>query len=311
MGCSVIAVDVSEEALRLGRRLFEEYPIPNQPLSSWDTRLFDGIRIPAEDEEIDRIICFDAFHHVPNQNEIIQEFYRVLRNGGTIGFNEPIGPHSLTAESQREMREFNVLENDLEMEDLASHFQRAGFEEPVFKVAASPDYVLSHSEWRECISGTTPESMRDSIADFQRNSGIFYFQKGKPMNDSRYASNGLAHKLDCDHRRISLKAGERKNVHVTVRNTGDSRWLAKNENFIGVINIASRLLDYGSKEILKDNTRFPIPLELEPGDDFEADVPLHVDTPGKYWLKLDIVSERVCWLEEFGSKPVWIEAEVS
>ena len=90
MGCSVVAVDVSEEALRLGRRLFEEYPIPNKPLASWDTRLFDGIRIPAEDEEIDRVICFDAFHHVPNQNEIIQEFYRVLRNGGTIVFNEPI-----------------------------------------------------------------------------------------------------------------------------------------------------------------------------------------------------------------------------
>ena len=311
MGCSVVAVDVSEEALRLGRRLFEDYPIPNIPLASWDTRLFDGIRIPAEDEEIDRVICFDAFHHVPNQNEIIQEFYRVLRNGGTIVFNEPTGPHSVTAESQREMREFNVLENDLEMEDLASQLQRAGFEEPVFKVAASPDYVLNYSEWRGCISGKTPESMRDSIADFQRNSGIFYFQKGKPMNDSRYASSGLAHKLVCDHRRISLKASEHKNVHVTVRNTGESRWLAKNENFIGVMNIASRLLDYGSKEILKDNTRFPIPVELEPGDEFEADVPLHVDTPGKYWLKLDIVSERVCWLEDLGSEPLWIEAEVS
>ena len=141
------------EALRLGRCLFEDYPIPNIPLASWDTRFLDGIRIPAEDEEIDRVICFDAFHHVPNQNEIIQEFYRVLRNGGTIVFNEPTGPHSVTAESQPGDAEFNVLENDLEMEDLASQLQRAGFEEPVFKVAASPDYVLNYSEWRGCISG--------------------------------------------------------------------------------------------------------------------------------------------------------------
>jgi len=311
MGCSVIATDVSEEALRLGRRLFEEYPIPNTPLASWDTRLFNGIRIPAEDEEIDRIICFDAFHHVPNQNQIIQEFYRVLRNGGTIAFNEPIGPHSATEDSQREMREFNVLENDLDMDELASQFQRAGFEEPVFKVAACPDYVLNYSEWRKCVSGGAPKSMRDSITGFQRNSGVFFFQKGKPMNDSRYASSGLAHKLTCDQSRLSLKVGERKNVRVTVTNTGDSRWLAKNENFIGVMNIASRLLDYESKEVLKDNTRFPIPKELEPGERFEADVPLNVDEPGKFWLKLDMVSELVCWLEDFGSKPVLIEVDVS
>lgn len=311
MGCSVIATDVSEEALRLGRRLFEEYPIPNAPLASWDTRLFNGIRIPAEDEEIDRIICFDAFHHVPNQNQIIQEFYRVLRNGGTIAFNEPIGPHSATADSQREMREFNVLENDLDIDELASQFQRAGFEEPVFKVAACPDYVLNYSEWRKCVSGGAPKSMRDSITGFQRNSGVFFFQKGKPMNDSRYASSGLAHKLTCDQSRLSLKVGERKNVRVTVTNTGDSRWLAKNENFIGVMNIASRLLDYESKEVLKDNTRFPIPKELEPGERFEADVPLNVDEPGKFWLKLDMVSELVCWLEDFGSKPVLIEVDVS
>lgn len=311
MGCSVVATDVSEEALRLGRRLFEEYPIPNEPLASWDTRLFDGIRIPADDEEIDRIICFDAFHHVPNQDRIIREFYRVLRNGGSIVFNEPVGPHSTTVESQREMREFNVLENDLEMEELATQFRQAGFEEPVFKVAACPEYVLSYAEWRECISGAAPESMRDSIANFQRNSGIFYFQKGRPMTDSRYASSGLSHELTCDQSRLSLKAGERKNVRVAVKNTGDSRWLTKNENFIGVMNIASRLLDYNSKEILKDNTRFPIPVELEPGEGFEADVPLHVDQPGKFWLKLDIVSERVCWLEDLGSEPLLIEAEVS
>ena len=311
MGCSVIATDVSEEALRLGRRLFEDYPIPNRPLASWDTRLFNGIRIPTEDEEIDRIICFDAFHHVPNQNEIIQEFYRVLRNGGSISFNEPIGPHSTTADSQREMREFNVLENDLDMDELASQFQQAGFEEPVFKVAACPDYVLSYGEWRKCVSGAAPKSMRNSITGFQRNSGVFFFQKGKPLNDSRYASSGLNHRLTCDQTRLSLKAGERRNVHVTVTNTGDSRWLAKNEHFIGVMNIASRLLDYDSQEVLKDNTRFPIPRELEPGERFEADVPLAVDKPGKFWLKLDMVSERVCWLEDLGSKPVLIEVDVS
>ena len=96
--------------------------------------------------------------------------------GGLAGFNEPI-ESLLTAESQHEMREFNVLENDLEMEDLASHFQRAGFEEPVFKVAASPITFLSHSEWRECIFGTTQRACGIPSPIFSRTAGFSISRK--------------------------------------------------------------------------------------------------------------------------------------
>ena len=153
MGCSFIATDVSEEALRLGESLFNDYPIPNQPPYSWETRLFDGHSLPLKAEEIDRIICFDASHHVPNQEEIVHKFYRVLRNGGTIVLKEPLGLHSATPASQMEMREYRVLENDIDMTALKALFCEAGFRKPTSKVAANPEYMMSYEEWQTCRTG--------------------------------------------------------------------------------------------------------------------------------------------------------------
>ncbi len=311
MGCSVIATDVSEEALRLGRSLFTDYPIPNKPPCSWETRLFDGHRLPVEDEEVDRIICFDAFHHVPNPEDTIKEFFRVLRNGGTIVFNEPLGPHSTTPDSQREMRDYRVLENDLDMAALAPLFVEAGFDPPTFKVAANPDYMMTHEEWSAAKSGEAPPSLLRAISEFQQNSGVFYFQKGKPLNDSRQ-SEGLAHELEVPADKLVFKSGQPQSINVSFRNTGENRWLDKNEHHIGVVHFASRVLHYETKEILIDNSRFRIPGEMEPGDSFsgEVSVPIAWNQPGRYWLKFDLVSEGVCWFESLGSKATLVEIEI-
>ena len=94
-------------------------------------------------------------------------------------------------------------------------------------------------------------------------------------------------------------------------NIGESRWLNENEATFGIINVASRLLDFESRELLKDNTRFRFPTEMEPGDRFEGDIPIFVDRPGRYWLKLDLVAELVCWFESVGSEPILIEVNVT
>ena len=77
-GCPTIAVDVSPAALEMGRQLFQRDPLVNWDL---DPRFlpYDGHRIPLPDGHVDRIILYDAFHHVPNQEEILREMARVLR----------------------------------------------------------------------------------------------------------------------------------------------------------------------------------------------------------------------------------------
>ena len=40
--------------------------------------MFDGLRLPLEDGEADRIICFDAFHHVTYANDWMASYIGAL-----------------------------------------------------------------------------------------------------------------------------------------------------------------------------------------------------------------------------------------
>ena len=117
LGCHVVACDVSSTALAMGRRLFELQP----PLGPGTVRFlrFDGTTIDMPDGSVDRISCMDAFHHVPNWEEVLAEFQRLLRPGGRAVLAESGPDHSRTAQAQSEMRNFTVVERDVVVEDLA------------------------------------------------------------------------------------------------------------------------------------------------------------------------------------------------
>src|SRR5438132_7612117 len=77
LGCRVVAVDVSPTALRIGQELYERHPpFGDKPAPQF--LLFDGRRLELPDKSIDRVICLDSFHHVPNPKEVLSELGRVL-----------------------------------------------------------------------------------------------------------------------------------------------------------------------------------------------------------------------------------------
>ena len=78
LGCRTIAVDVSPAALELGRELFRLDP-RHRPELEPRFLPYDGHRLPLPAESVDRIACFDAFHHVPNPEELLAEFPNPLR----------------------------------------------------------------------------------------------------------------------------------------------------------------------------------------------------------------------------------------
>ena len=96
--CSTICVDVSITALNIGKKLFNNFPIIGELSNPPGSFILMAIALMIEDESVDRIVCFDTFHHIPNQNEILREFFRVLKPGGIVGFSEP-GPISLSITS--------------------------------------------------------------------------------------------------------------------------------------------------------------------------------------------------------------------
>src|SRR5437867_221101 len=109
MGCATVALDPSPAALEIGRKLFAEYPPVGGCVAEPVFLHFDGHTIELDDASVDRIVCLDALHHVPNPKEVLREFHRVLKPGGVVGFSEPGRFHSRSEGAQLEMRVHGVL----------------------------------------------------------------------------------------------------------------------------------------------------------------------------------------------------------
>ena len=310
MGCSVVALDVSPRALDMGRRLWKDFPVPLPPPTTIEFLPYDGQTIALPDASVDRILCFDAFHHVPNPDQVLAEMARILAPGGLIGMSEPLGAHSSTAESQREMRVYGVLENDIDFEGLCRQLRDRGLEGPRFRAHTLPELELDLTERAAAIGGgPLPKRLEDSCRDALRSSGVFFFSRPGEVLDSR-SPKGLRHVIRPHRDRIVMQAGGVSIARVTVSNTGEARWLKGGIAEIGTVNVGSQLFDAQGNLLRMDLTRGALPRALEPGESIDVDVPLLIDQPGHYRIGFDMVSELVTWFAIGGSELAFIEAEV-
>jgi SAM-dependent methyltransferase len=83
LGAKVVAVDVSPAQLEGARKLAEYHGV------QIETRLVETDRIPAEDNEFDRIYGNGVLHHVPHDTAV-PELARVLKPNGVGCFIEPL-----------------------------------------------------------------------------------------------------------------------------------------------------------------------------------------------------------------------------
>lgn len=176
LGCRVTSCDVSETALSIGRELFERYPpIIENPLPH-DFLHFNGETIDASRSSFDRIIVNDAFHHVPNQLQVLAEMYRVLTEDGVIAMSEPGRLHSSSEESQREMRIYNVIENDIVIEDLWHIAREVGFKDLSVCAVLRQSY-MSINQYLECIHDKVPEHVIKQLKQDTFNHSLFMLRK--------------------------------------------------------------------------------------------------------------------------------------
>ncbi len=308
--CATISVDASQTALNYGRRLFEELPVLGGSLQSPTFVPFDGGRMEVADASVDRIVCFDAFHHIPNQQQILNEFFRVLRPGGIAGFSEPGLRHSEAPQSQYEMRHYTVLENDILLGEIRDCAEAAGFTRLTVKPVSHPELDLSYDDYvRITRNRKIPRHLSCWIVTSMQNSTVFFLAKGDYAPDSR-SHLGLKHEIKLTSAGSTVEVGQPLKLSLQIKNKGEARWLHTNVRDIGVVKVGAHLYDAERKLLNLDLFRSTFDHDVLAGQTVEHHTSIAFDRPGKFILGIDLVSEHICWFENVGSQPVFVQVEV-
>lgn len=314
MGLQVTSADVSSTALLIAAELFRRQPlIGEQPAPRF--LHFDGHRLDIPDASIDRVLCLDAFHHVPNQREVLAELARVLRADGVAGFSEPGPEHSRSPQSQYEMRTFGVVENDVDVDEIARLAREVGFADLALAAYSAPGVLVSWDEYCEILEG---RGAIDHFAELSRRflaeRRTFFLYKGpRPVSAAEYRA-GLLANLSVEPAAVRAVAGETFVLTASATNSGNSTWRPHGAG-AGGVSIGAHLYDeHGA--ILRHSYHWE-PLTpgdgrpIGPGKTVVREVTVRAPSPGRYLLELDLVAADVIWFGFNGSATPRVALEVT
>ncbi|MCH9650994.1 MAG: methyltransferase domain-containing protein [Deltaproteobacteria bacterium] len=316
-GCRTIAIDVSSTALDLAKELFER-----DRRTRWDLEPrflpYDGRRFPLEDASCDRIVVHDAFHHIPNQHEILSEMARVLRPGGVVAMVEPGRQHSLTADSRKEMEETGVLENDIVVEDLAEVARESGFTKTtVVPVSLAATMEVPARDLTSFLKGKGFRPYWSKLSSNLLAGHYILMYKGDYRPTTRRPER-LEAKIEILEPQLGAKGltgkvGEETRVRCRISNRGDTVWLGESAGRPGCTRIGGHLYRGDEPKALDyDWYRGLFEEAIEPGEviDRELVFPAILE-PGPYRVVLDMVAEGVLWFAQKGSPTLEFHFEVS
>jgi len=300
-GCAAIALDVSPTALELGQELYSRLPpIGTPPPPRF--LLFDGRRIELPDSSVDRIVCFDAFHHVPNPADVMLELGRVLRPGGIAGFSEPGRHHSEGSRSQYEMKNYRALESDVVLEDIWRSAQAAGFLGLELAVFSNESYRVPLDDFEDVLrGGRVLGRYADRVRVFLRGHQTFFLTKGGGGPKDSRERTGLKAEIAVRVSHATVGTNEVIDGDATIQNVGSVVWLPGDAP-LGGVNLGVHLRRRDGSPLAVDFARVRLAGGSAPGDiqtvSFELKPP---PAPGEYLLEFDLVSEGVGWFEMNGS----------
>ncbi len=312
LGSRTVSVDVSPTALRLGEEGFRADPFVRRELGPRFLP-YDGRTLPLEDASVDRVLCFDAFHHVPNPREILAELHRVTRPGGRVVMAEPGAGHAHSASAVFEGEHYGVLENELVLEELIADARAAGFDAFEIKPYAEVDNLtLTAPAHLQLLAGDHSLYPLHHVVASLRELHVVAMLKGRPRRDSR-KPGVLRASIDAGAAgSLAGPPGGEVRVPVRVSNTGDTLWLAAEDPVGGgYVCLGGHLHDADGRALRVGFFTQPLPRDVAPGEGVATEARFVLpDTAGSYGLRLDMVDVRVAWFSQAGSPTTDLTLEV-
>lgn len=300
--CRAVGLDVSAAAIKIAEGALASHPIRDQ--LGIEFAVFDGRQLPFGEGSFDRIICFDSFHHVPDQDFAIKEFGRLLKPGGIAVFHEPGPTHSSSPQSQHEMKNYRVIENDIIVERLWAVASACGFESMKLAMNAQQPFIFPLEDFNAALTGGQPpaffENLGRTIVSGFIDKRIFALKKrGDELSDSR---SRAALRGEIIVRDVSYDP-ERRDVRakLTLRNTGTATWRPSGAE-LGSVNLGVRLFHLNGDSLDANYSRHEIlSAELPPGSEATVEIGFHVRYEiDRFVMEFDLVSELVAWFSELG-----------
>jgi SAM-dependent methyltransferase len=314
-GCRTIAVDVSTSALALGRQVFERDPRTNWQLDP-QFLPYDGHRLPIADGSVDRIVLYDAYHHLPNPADLLREMRRVLAPDGIVGMSEPGRGHAGSAPSVAEAQVTGVLENELALEDIGEAARSCGFAAARVIVANRlPAFEIEMADLRSFMGGKGFARYWQALSAGLDGHHYILLFAGDPV-PSTTRPKLLRARLRPASPMARMQQGITGRLMLTLHNAGDTRWLAA-ANAPGWTRLGAHLYaehSAGRPSTLLDFDwlRVALPADVDPDGMVRISVQLPaIDRPGEYLLVFDLVIEGVAWFADRGSMPLEVPCRVA
>jgi ubiquinone/menaquinone biosynthesis C-methylase UbiE len=307
LGCRVILADVAPTALDVARELWRmQPPIGDRPAPQF--LVFDGRHLDFPDASVDRILCFDSFHHAPNPDDVLREFGRVLKPRGIAAFAEPGPRHSMTPESQYEMRTYGVVEADIDIHAIWNAAKRMGFVDLKLAAFHVPPFHVPLSEYDNLLAGgETFGRWAETTRTFLNDARLFFLTKaGAEVLDSR-RTEGLRASIDVTVAPARIE--QPIAVHLTVRNIGTAQWLPSTEEH-GRVTVGVQRHDANGTLVDLNYEHLELPRALAPGEEVTFDAYLRPLPAGRHVLEFDCVAQHVAWFAQTGSEPRRVVVDV-
>lgn len=273
----------------------------------------DMTALPLASQSVDAVIVLDALHHVGGLADVLAEVQRVLVPGGLFLLAEPGEGHSETPKSLAETHEHGVREGEIRPQEVWAIASRAGFTNggivprvpatvllPLGDLPAAmrapADRWLVHDG--ASVSRFEPLVLRAMLAR-----PLLVLRSGTRRLDSR-APGLLRAAIIVELRRD----GRSLQGIVRVENRGDSVWLSRTDDGVGVVAVGVQLLAPSQALLNREFWRQPLTQPLGAGESGHVAIAAVLpDADAPYCLKIDLVADGVCWFEDRGSRPALLQ----